>query len=46
MTGDATLSDDLGRRQRVKNIALLVALAAFAILFYFISMVKFGAGLP
>jgi hypothetical protein len=32
------------RRQRTKNLAMLVVLAGLAILFYLITMVKFGAG--
>ncbi len=37
-------SDALGRRRRVRNIALLVALLAFAALFYAISIVKMTKG--
>ncbi len=39
LTPDETV--ELRRRQRGKNIALLVALIALALLFYAISMVKF-----
>lgn len=35
---------EIARRQRVKNLAMLVVLAGLALLFYLISMVKFGAG--
>ena len=32
------------RRQRRKNIALAIVLAAFAILVYFVAIVRMGAG--
>lgn len=42
MTGLAAVRDDLERRRRIKNWALLAVLAAFAILFYFVTIVRFG----
>lgn len=32
------------RRQRTKNLAMLLVLGGLAILFYLITMVKFGVG--
>ena len=42
MMGSASVSDDLERRRRLKNWALLIVLAAVSLLFYFITMVRFG----
>ena len=36
--------NELSRRQRRKNIALAVLLAAFAILVYFVAIVRMGGG--
>lgn len=36
-------NDDLQKRQRAKNWALLVVLAGLALLFYFLTFVKMGA---
>jgi hypothetical protein len=36
------MSDDRDRRRRIKNWALLAVLAAMAVLFYFITIVRFG----
>jgi hypothetical protein len=44
MTGSAKGAGEMGKRQRVKNWAMLVVLAGLAILFYFVTVVKFGAG--
>lgn len=42
MLDDTRLSDsEIRRRQRVRNIALLIVLIALAALFYAISIVKF-----
>jgi len=41
MTGCAVMADD-SQRRRMKNWALLVVLAALAVLFYFITIVRFG----
>jgi len=41
VTGDP---GELKRRQRRKNIALAVLLAAFAVLVYFVAIVRMGAG--
>ena len=43
MTGDDD-ERETRRRQRTKNLAMLVVLAGLAILFYLITMVKFGVG--
>lgn len=42
MTGSAAMTDNLERRRRLKNWALLIVLAAVSLLFYFITMVRFG----
>ncbi len=42
MTGLVDMTNDLERRRRIKNWALLAVLAAFAILFYFVTIVRFG----
>jgi hypothetical protein len=36
------MSDDRERRQRIKNLALLAALAGLALLFYALTIVRFG----
>ena len=36
--------NEMSRRQRRKNIALAVLLAAFAILVYFVAIVRMGIG--
>ena len=36
-------NDDLQKRQRAKNWAMLAVLAGFALLFYFLTYVKMGA---
>jgi hypothetical protein len=36
--------DDRQRQQRMRNLALLVVLAALAVLFYVITLVRVGAG--
>jgi hypothetical protein len=36
--------DDRERRQRAKNLALLGVLAAFAALFYVITIIRLGSG--
>ncbi len=40
MTGVPELSEE--PKRRLKNLAMLAGLAAFAILFYFITIVRFG----
>lgn len=42
MIGTLAVNDDLKRRRRIKNWALLAVLAGFSILFYFITIVRFG----
>ena len=42
MTGGAVMTNDLDRRRRIKNWALLIVLAAFSLLFYLVTMVRFG----
>ena len=37
------MSDDRQRRQRIKNLALLAALAGLALLFYVLTYVRLGA---
>lgn len=44
MKDDDAEQKEIARRQRGKNLAMLVVLAGLALLFYLISMVKFGAG--
>ena len=44
MKDDDAERKEIERRQRVKNLAMLVVLAGLALLFYLISMVKFGGG--
>ncbi|MEM9684675.1 MAG: hypothetical protein AAF942_15495 [Pseudomonadota bacterium] len=36
--------NEISRRQRRKNIALAVLLAAFAVLVYFVAIVRMGGG--
>jgi len=36
------MSDDRERRRRIKNLALLAALAGLALLFYALTIVRFG----
>jgi hypothetical protein len=38
----AAMTDDLDRRRRIKNWALLIVLAGMALLFYFVTMLRFG----
>lgn len=40
--GDKRWNADAHRKQRRKNIALFVVLAAFALLFYLITIVRLG----
>lgn len=40
--GDGRWKDDAHRRQRRKNIALMLVLVAFALLFYLITIVRMG----
>lgn len=42
MNGLLAVNDDSERRRRIKNWALLAVLAAFSLLFYFITIVRFG----
>lgn len=49
MAGSAEMADDDGdfrRRRRGRNIALLLALAGIALLFYAVAMVKFASQTP
>jgi hypothetical protein len=41
MTAGGAMANDQGRR-RAKNWALLVVLAGMALLFYFVTMLRFG----
>ncbi len=40
--GNGKWQDDAHRRQRRKNIALMLVLVAFAVLFYLITIVRMG----
>ena len=42
MTRDPRQGDDLRKRQRGKNLALLAALAGFVVLVYIVSLVRMG----
>lgn len=44
MTVMAKTPDDPHRKQRGKNIALLVALLAFVVIVYLVSIVRMGGG--
>lgn len=42
MSGTLAVNDDLRRRRRIKNWALLAVLAGFSLLFYLVTIVRFG----
>jgi len=42
MMGAMAVNDELERRRRIKNWALLAVLVGFSLLFYLVTIVRFG----